>query len=812
VSRWLKNGLKILAGLVLLAILFVIGAMLYVTYNKGRVLKMVSTELNQKLDGQITIGDMKPQLFKRFPNISLELKNVTIRDKRFAEHKHTLLDAKQFYVSLNALSMLTGKASIDRIDINNATADLYTDDTGYSNLSVFKKGSKNQPKEPTGKNVPPELQLFSFSNLQLKVDDRSKNKLFYFDVRSFNGRMQSTDTNWQANFRLDVLAKSMMFKKKNGSFIENKPITGNFKATGDDDGKITVNSDAVNIGPNRFKLDAVFGADKRPADFKIHLTCDQITWRQASQLVAANIKRKLDQYDVSEPIEVTARIEGSFAGGNPFLYITAKVHDSKVSTPVTVFDNCGFDAIFTNNFENGKGFTDDNSVIRFMRFSGSYKQIPFNIDTGSIVNINKPIATGDLRVNFPVANLNEIMGNKIARFTKGRVISYLRYRGDIVNYQLNKPFVTGYINIKNADITYIPEKLKLINSSLSMNFTKDDLILRNIRLQSGHSIITMNGRVKNFMNLYYTAPEKMLLIWEIRSRELYLGEFLGFLEGDGAKPSSKSKPTANSGNAIDQLSNVLEKGTAAMHLDVNNVYYNKFVATNVHADLLTSEDAIVIKNVGLKHAGGFLKMNGSIQRGEDLNKLKLNTLISHVDVNEFFKAFDNFGLSDFTADNLRGILSAKTAITAGVTDDGKLVKNSINGNLDVNLQQGQLLNFKPLYSVGKFAFPFRDLKDVHIRELNAHFDVNGDTFKVYPLKFSSSAINMDVSGIYGISKGTDLAIDVPLRNPKNDTTITDKTKLDKKRYKGIVLHLHAKADSTGKIKVGLGNDRKKSDQ
>jgi len=314
------------------------------------------------------------------------------------------------------------------------------------------------------------------------------------------------------------------------------------------------------------------------------------------------------------------------------------------------------------------------------------------------------------------------------------------------------------------------------------------------------------------MNLYYTAPEKMLLIWEIRSRELYLGEFLGFLEGDGAKPSSKSKPTANSGNAIDQLSNVLEKGTAAMHLDVNNVYYNKFVATNVHADLLTSEDAIVIKNVGLKHAGGFLKMNGSIQRGEDLNKLKLNTLISHVDVNEFFKAFDNFGLSDFTADNLRGILSAKTAITAGVTDDGKLVKNSINGNLDVNLQQGQLLNFKPLYSVGKFAFPFRDLKDVHIRELNAHFDVNGDTFKVYPLKFSSSAINMDVSGIYGISKGTDLAIDVPLRNPKNDTTITDKTKLDKKRYKGIVLHLHAKADSTGKIKVGLGNDRKKSDQ
>jgi len=801
-----------LAGIILLAILFVVGAMLYVTYNKDRVLKMISTELNQKLDGQITIGDMKPQLFKRFPNISLELKNVTIRDKRFTEHKHTLLDAKEFYVSLNALSMLTGKASINRIDVDDAAADLYTDSTGYSNLSVFKKGPKKKDKQPTGNSVPPELQLFTFSNLQLKVDDRSKNKLFYFDVKSLNGRMQSPDTGWKASFRLDVLAKSMTFKTKNGSFIENKTINGNFEATGDDDGKITLNSDAVNIGPNQFKLDAVFGADKRPADFKIHLTCDQITWRQASQLVAANIKRKLDQYNVSEPIAVTARIEGSFAGGDPSLFITAKVRNSKVSTPVTVLDNCGFDAIFTNEFEKGKGFSDDNSAIRFMRFLGSYKHIPFSIDTGSIININKPIATGDLRANFPVANLNGIMGDKIARFTKGHATAYLRYKGDIVNYQLNKPFVTGSISIKNADIIYIPEKLKLVNSSLSMNFTKDDLILRNIRLQSGHSIITMEGRVKNFMNLYYTAPEKMLLVWEIRSRELYLGEFLSFLEGDGANVTAKSKPVANSGNAIDQLSNVLEKGTAAMHLDVSRVYYNKFLATDVHADLLTSEDAIVIKNVGLKHAGGFLKMNGSIQRGEDLNKLKLNTVISRVDVNEFFKAFDNFGLSDFTADNLRGILSAKTAITAGVTDDGKLVKNSINGNLDINLQQGQLLNFKPLYSIGKFAFPFRDLKDIRIRELNAHFDVNGDMFKVYPLKFSSSAINMDVSGVYGISKGTDLAIDVPLRNPKNDTTITDKAKLDKKRYKGIVLHLHAKADSTGKIKVGLGNDRKKNEE
>jgi hypothetical protein len=268
----------------------------------------------------------------------------------------------------------------------------------------------------------------------------------------------------------------------------------------------------------------------------------------------------------------------------------------------------------------------------------------------------------------------------------------------------------------------------------------------------------------------------------------------------------------NSGNAIDQLSNVLEKGSADMHLEVAKVHYFKFLATDVHANLLTSEDAVVIRNVGLKHAGGFLKLNGAIQKGSDLNKLTLKTTISHVDVHEFFEAFDNFGLSDFTADNLKGFLSAKTQITAGLTDDGHLVKNSIVGTLDVNLQQGALINFKPIYSVGKFAFPFRDLKNIQVRELNARFDVNGDMITVYPMKLSSSAINMDIAGVYGLTRGTDLAMDIPLRNPKKDTTIVDPGKLEKKRYRGIVLHLQAKADSTGKIKIGFNKHRKDNEK
>ncbi|MGF7077707.1 hypothetical protein [Mucilaginibacter sp. UYCu711] len=59
-----------------------------------------------------------------------------------------------------------------------------------------------------------------------------------------------------------------------------------------------------------------------------------------------------------------------------------------------------------------------------------------------------------------------------------------------------------------------------------------------------------------------------------------------------------------------------------------------------------------------------------------------------------------------------------------------------------------------------------------------------------------------------MTKGTNITIDVPLRNPMGDSTITDKAELQKKRFKGIVLHLLAKADETGKVKIGLNKNRK----
>ncbi|MEO6850557.1 MAG: AsmA-like C-terminal region-containing protein, partial [Mucilaginibacter sp.] len=726
---------------------------------------------------------------------------------------HTLLNAKDLSISINTRAFLRGAININHVEISNASIDLYTDSTGYSNTSVFNKGAKKDSAHTTNSASSTELEKFSLVNVGFTVDDQKAEKLFSFTVNNINGKMTYPDSGWYADFHLDVTAKSMAFKTTNGSFIKNKPLEGDFTAGyNSKSGRITVNTDELDIGDDPFKIDAVFETGKTPATFVIHVASDHILWRSASALVADNIQQKLGQFDISKPIAVTATISGNFKGpGDPLLYVTAGVKDSQVHTPGIDIENCSFDCVFTNNYEHGKGLSDDNSVIRLVKLTGTYNHLPFTIDTGSIINLNNPIATGNFRAKFPVADLNDILGKKVARFTRGTAEMNLRYKADIVQYELNKPVVAGMISLRNTDFRYIPDNLSLTNSSVILNITGNDLVLENIRLQSGRSVVLMNGRVNNFMNLYYSAPEKIVANLQISSPHLYLGEFLAFLSGGNVNGNKTPVPTTgNSSNVIDQLSISLQKGSVAMHLDAANVYYLKFLATDAHADLLTSEQGVVIKNVGLKHAGGFLRLSGSLQKGDDFNHLSLKTTVSHVDVKEFFKAFSNFGLTDFTADNLQGFLSAKTQITAGITDKGQLVPQSVNGALDVNLQQGALIDFKAIGAIAKFAFPFRHLSNISIPQLDAHFDVHGNMITIHPMKLSSSALNMDIAGEYGINgKGTDIVLDIPVRNPKNDTTIHDEQKLLKKRYKGIVLHILAKSDSTGKLKIGWNKERKK---
>lgn len=806
--RWSKITLKVL-GIIIGVVLLIFSALaLYVNSNKKSLLETITQKLNKNLNGTLTIESMDPTFLRGFPGVSISLKNVVMKDSLWKNHQHTLLNAKELEVSVNTISLLKGTIEIKKIGINDAQIYLFTDSNGYSNTAIFRKKDKSKkPKDDSESST--EIRKFALNNVSFVVDNKKGHKLFQFDIYDLKGNMDYPLLGgWDAEIKLKTLAKSLAFNTRRGSFIKDKLLEGPFKVNYDDEsGIVLVAPNTLKIGKDQFIIGAKFDTSKENTDFTIDIETKNILWRDASALLAPNITAKLNMFDLKQPIHVYCKLAGNMGpGGDPSINVKALVKDNTLTTRGGVIDDCSFTGVFTNSYITGKGISDENSAIKLFGFKGSYAQIPFSIDTAFINNLDKPIATGVFRSQFDIAKLNNIIGEEMLKFGKGIANVKLAYRADIVDFMLTKPFVKGLVDIQNADISYVPRKVNFKNTAISLTFTDHDLYIKNIRLQSGKSVVFMEGSVSNFLSLYYTDPEKVLLNWKIRSPQIHLGEFIGFLGTRKPKAKKRSKQS----NFSENLNELFEKSQVNMNVKVDKIYYNKFLATNANADLLLSQNGIAIKNVSVKHAGGSVSLNGSIAQKGSTNNFKLNTVLSNVDIKNFFYSFDNFGMKTLTSKNLRGFLYSKTNISGVISDKGNLLPNSLYGSIVFDLKKGALLSFEPVKSVGKFAFPFRDLDNITFTNLNGKFDVRGQRITINPMQINSSLLNMDIAGIYSMSTGTNITLDVPLRNPKKDADITDKKEKRERRMKGIVLHLLATDGEDGKIKIKLNRNRDKT--
>ena len=805
--HWTKIALKIFSVFLGLILLSYIAVAIYVQANKKKLLVTITKELNKGLSGSLTIGGMDPAFLKGFPGVSIKLNNVLLKDKNWNQHRRTLLTAGELNISINPLAMLRGTIQIKKAQINQASIHVFTDSTGYSNTAIFKK-DKSLPEDKEEKSSIPEIRRFTLDNVSYIVDNQKGHKMFQFQINHLSGKIDYNGSGWQAAVKLKTLVKSLAFNTRRGSFMKDKVFDGPFFVQYDNKTEVvTADWKKVKIGNDDFTIGAKFFTKTDPWRFVININTNGILWRNAYQLLTPNISKRLKLFNLEKPISIKCKIEGDTgAGGTPLINVTTSVRNNVLSTPGGgVVQDCNFDGAFTNSHFRGQGINDANSLIKLFRFTGTYGEIPFKMDTVAIANLERPVASGLFQSNFDITKLNNVIGDDLLKFNFGMAAVNVAYKADIVNFNLTKPFLKGTILINDASINYVPRGLNFKHTNVSLFFTENDLLIKNLRLQSGKSVLNMEGSIKNFLNLYYSEPEKILLTWKIKSPEVHLGEFFAFLSQ--RRPVTVKKKKASTTTFSEDLNMAFEKSRVALFLDIDKVFYHKFMATDAQAELYLTQNGATIENLSVKHAGGQLKLNGSLTQKGQRNDFNVKSVISNVDIKKFFYAFNNFGLTTLTSENLNGYLFSKVDIKGVLTAQGNMLKNSMNGHVIFDLKRGQLLNFKPLVDVGQFAFPLRDLNNITFRNLNGKFDINGEQIKINPMKINSNILNMDVAGVYSLGSGTNIALDVPLRNPKNDIKIEDKEELQKKRMKGIVLHILATDGEDGKIKFKWNKNR-----
>jgi len=802
-SRWLKISLYLGGGIFSLFLIAWAVLASYVFTHKEQILNTIISQLNEDLNGKLSIKSMEPSLIRGFPGISVSLENVLLRDSLWDIHKHDLLRAKKVYVAINAFSILSGSASIKDIRINDAEIYLLTDSNGVRNTDIFKKKA---PSSDKGGGISKKINRVYLNNVELTIDDKLKNKFFKFNIRNFKGSIKHGMEGWKGELKMQTNVDFFAFNIKRGSFLKNKLVDLDIDMSYDKkNGLLNIPLQKIRIDKDQLYLSGKLNFSPKSSDYLIEIQAPSILFKDAKSLLSSHIISKLKPYDFQGPFEIQAVLDGKLKrGGDPLIRVNFTAKNNTMSKGGESVTDCSFTGIYTNEWIKGQPRKDPNSMIAFYNMAGKFYDIPFKADSIQITDLKDPIFTGKFKAGFPLSQLNKIFGGNTFQFNEGTADLDLVYRAPFNQLDSGKRYINGTVKVQNGQASYKPRNLLFKDIRLVMDFRGEDLYLQNLKVKSGSTSLSMEAVLKNFSNFYYTDPQKILIDWKVKSPNVNLNEFMVFLgkRKSGSNYSSRSKKSTLS--MSENLERMLEQASMNMDIDVDKVVYKNFRGSDLRTNITLKQSGILINRLSLNQGGGSLSISGDIDQSGSLNRFNVKSLITNVNVENLFHAFDNFGQNAITDKNLRGTFYGGTSISGSMYDNGKIVPRSFKGTVNFDIRNGALVNFEPMEKVGAFAFPNRDFSNISFLNLKNTLTIQGDRVIIPPMEISSSVLKIFLEGVYSFDKGTRMAMKIPLRDPRKDELLDRSGQKKERNQKGIVINLRAIEDEDGQLKFRLG--------
>ena len=134
---------------------------------------------------------------------------------------------------------------------------------------------------------------------------------------------------------------------------------------------------------------------------------------------------------------------------------------------------------------------------------------------------------------------------------------------------------------------------------------------------------------------------------------------------------------------------------------------------------------------------------------------------SHINVKKLFYSFDNFGQDFIRAENLKGYVSGNITFQSSFDSTGKIIKSGLLSDSYIEITDGELLNFEPLFTLSKFI-RLSELKDIRFSTLENEIFVHDQQVVIPDMQVNSSALNLSVSGIHHFNGTFDYHIGVLL--------------------------------------------------
>jgi len=220
-------------------------------------------------------------------------------------------------------------------------------------------------------------------------------------------------------------------------------------------------------------------------------------------------------------------------------------------------------------------------------------------------------------------------------------------------------------------------------------------------------------------------------VWEliIESDKIDLTEVMNF---NAADPSSSD--------------NFLEKNRLFLKLNTDILSYNEVVLKDIHVDLNSNGNALLIDSKGKAFSGQFTS-DGKLSNNGSLYNLHLNIDASGIDLKDCMAQNENFGQEVITSKHLKGDLNTLCALDLFYDDKWEIQNKKTTGYIGAQILNGQIKELEMMKQFSKFV-NVKDLNNIKFTELNNYLEIQGKNLYIPTMFIQSNAANFTMSGYH----------------------------------------------------------------
>ena len=233
--------------MIILAALWLL-ANAFISLKKESIQEMVIQQFKKQVSGELNIGDLCPDYFRTFPNISIRLSDVSLTDSVGDIHHKDFFQAKKIYARIQILSLLTGKPKIGKVIVEDGLINLFTDSCGVTNLQ--RKNDVSSKKDDSNNDIPE----FTFHDTRIIIENQGLYSYHDIEARYLDCKISKKDGVFVLDIDMNTLMHGIGFNTRRGSYLKNKNLVGEFTLRYDPGNKMEFNEILLKIDKHPFVL------------------------------------------------------------------------------------------------------------------------------------------------------------------------------------------------------------------------------------------------------------------------------------------------------------------------------------------------------------------------------------------------------------------------------------------------------------------------------------------------------------------------------------------------------------------------------